>query len=385
MNSAEREPYARSAVVPAVVMRIHRLSNVLLKNLARLASCLGFTAALFSGTSLMASSAPHFDAIYAFGDSLTDTWNEPAEPYLHFDGRWSNGPLWIEHLSERFGFAYIETNNYAHSGAQCDDTFGQVRRFTPSGPLSNALFVVWAGGNDFLQEYDKYWLDDSGWDTQTAYSVSGLSNAVVTLHEKGARFVLVPNTVDVTEIPTINYLPDFLRDYLRDKVKLFNSRLAVALDALEAQLPDMEIYRCDTFAKMQWLLRHAKAYGFTEKNIDALADLTLLDKSFDGPGANYVFWDPIHPTTKAHALVADWFHAAVDPLSPQISIQCTGGTIGFSAANLHLTGQYELQQSTNWSEWTAVQSITCTSAVQGFSVTISNAIPSAFFRMCWTP
>ena len=272
----------------------------------------------------MVSTAPAFDALYAFGDSLTDTGNEPAEPVLHYEGRWSNGPLWVEYLSERLGFPYDSTNNHARSGAQCDDTFGQVRRFDPPSDLSNSLCVVWAGGNDFLQEYDKHWFDDAGWDEQTAYSVSAVSNAVVALHAKGAKFVLVPNTVDVTQIPTINYLPDFVRDYLRGKVRLFNTRLEGALAAIEIQLPDLHLYRCDVFTKLNWLLSHAKAYGYTEKNIDALADLTLLDKSFDGPGANYMFWDPVHPTTKAHAIVADWFHARVAPLHPEMALAAIG-------------------------------------------------------------
>jgi phospholipase/lecithinase/hemolysin len=33
--------------------------------------------------------------------------------------------------------------------------------------------------------------------------------------------------------------------------------------------------------------------------------MTLLDKSFDRAGANYVFWDPIHTTTKAHAIIVN--------------------------------------------------------------------------------
>ena len=80
-----------------------------------------------------------YDALYAFGDSLTDTGREPAEPVLHYNGRWSNGPLWVEYLSERLGFAYNPSNNYAHSGAQCDDTFGQVNDLRPRTMSSIAL------------------------------------------------------------------------------------------------------------------------------------------------------------------------------------------------------------------------------------------------------
>src|SRR6185295_537402 len=89
-------------------------------------------------------SASAFDAIVAFGDSLTDTGNEPSEPYFHYEGRWSNGPLWVEYLSERLGFPYNSSNNFAHSGAQTDDTYKQVVAYVPSGDISNTLFVVWA-------------------------------------------------------------------------------------------------------------------------------------------------------------------------------------------------------------------------------------------------
>ena len=50
-----------------------------------------------------------YDALYAFGDSLTDTGREPAEPYFHYHGRWSNGPLWVEYLSDRLGQPPIRT------------------------------------------------------------------------------------------------------------------------------------------------------------------------------------------------------------------------------------------------------------------------------------
>ena len=256
-------------------------------------------------------SASAFDAIVAFGDSLTDTGNEPAEPYLHYQGRWSNGPLWIEYLSVRLGFPYNASNNLAHSGAQTDDTYNQVNIYTPTNDISNTLFVVWAGGNDFLQEYKTYWFNDAGWAQFTSYSANNLSNAVVNLRSKGARYILVPNTVDVTTIPLLNKLPGFLRSYLQSKVKMFNNKLSRALTTLQATYPDITIYKADIYLGEKMLLKNYKADGFKKKSIDALSDPTLLDKSFNGPGAKYVFWDPIHPTSKAHSYIADWFYTAI--------------------------------------------------------------------------
>lgn len=261
-------------------------------------------------------SASAFDAIVAFGDSLTDTGNEPAEPYLHYQGRWSNGPLWVEHLSVTLGFPYNPSNNFAHSGAQTDDTLTQVVNYTPTGDVSQTLFVVWAGGNDFLQEYKTYWFDNSGWAQFTTRSANNLSNAVVNLRSKGAKFILVPNTVDVTTIPLLNKLPGFLRTYLQSKVKMFNNKSSKALTALQAAYPDVTIYKADIYIGEKTLLKTAKANGFTKKSIDALSDVTLLDKSFDGPGAKYVFWDPIHPTSKSHAYIANVFYVAIGSPPP---------------------------------------------------------------------
>ena len=256
-------------------------------------------------------SASAFDAIVAFGDSLTDTGNEPAEPYLHYQGRWSNGPLWVEHLSQTLGFPYNPSNNFAHSGAQTDDTYRYVTNYVPSGNIDNTLFVVWAGGNDFLQEYKTYGFNSAGWAQFTSYSANNLSNAVVDLHSKGAKYILVPNTVDVTTIPLINKLPGFLRTYLQSKVKMFNNKLNKALTALQATYPDITIYKCDMYIGEKTLLKNYKADGFTKRKIDALSDPTLLDKSFTGPGAKYVFWDPIHPTSKSHAYIANLFYVAI--------------------------------------------------------------------------
>jgi len=260
-------------------------------------------------------SASAFDAIVAFGDSLTDTGNEPSEPYFHYQGRWSNGPLWIEYLSQTLGFPYNPSNNLAHSGAQTDDTYKQVVAYTPDSDISNTLFVVWAGGNDFLQEYKTYWFNDPGWAQFTSFSANNLSNAVVNLRSKGAKYIMVPNTVDVTTIPLLNRLPGFLKSYLQSKVKMFNNKLSKGLTALQATYPDITIYKPDIYIGEKTLLKTYKANGFKKKSPDALSDYKLLDKSFTGPGAKYVFWDPIHPTSKAHSYIANFFYVAIG--SPQ--------------------------------------------------------------------
>jgi len=281
------------------------------------------------------------------------------------------------------GFPYNPENNLAHSGSQTDDTLGQVNSFVPTTDVNQSLFVVWAGGNDFLQQYDKHWFDDDSWDRQIAYSVGDLSNAVVTLHAKEARFILVPNTVDVTAIPAAHFLPDFMRDYFRGKVRQFNRELAAAMDRIRQALPGLTLFHFDLYSQVKALLPGAAAYGFTETEIDAITDVTLLDKRFDGPGANYVFWDPVHPTTKSHSLIADWFHALVAPQAPQIAVINGADGLDLALTQLHVGKTYVVEESTDLARWSALKCLS--TATPTVFARITGALPAVYFRVKWQP
>src|SRR3989442_1199243 len=171
------------------------------------------------------------DAIYAFGDSFTDTGNNPAPATIYFQGRYSNGPLWIEYLSTQLGLAYNPANNHAQSGGETSDALVQVRQFTAPAHSSRSLFVVWAGGNDFIHNFVKG-VDDPFWNNLIAQSVANLSNAVSVLYAGGARVIVVPNQVDLSRIPLVvdSGLPSLslVQAYLRGKVEQFNGSLGAA-------------------------------------------------------------------------------------------------------------------------------------------------------------
>ena len=353
--------------------------------MVKILACLAATGFIFNGLAFFGTAAPAYDAVYVFGDSLTDTGREGPEPpldVLYFNHRYSNGPLWVEHLTERLGLIYNASNNYATSGAQTDDTLGQVTNFQASASVAASLFAVWAGGNDFLQEYDKYWFNDAGWDALVASSVGNLSNAVVFLIDHGARSILVPTTVDVTRIPTIHLLPlpSLALDYLREKVNLFNARLSDAIDRIRVAHPEVRLWKADMYNRLEAILGTSTLYGFTETEIGAIDDPVLLDKSFGGPGRNYLFWDPIHPTTKMHALVADFFLLHVAPLSPRLSLSSSANRTDLLVTNLHLGKRYLLQQSTNLIDWSALRQVTVFGA-PSWRGPVTNDAPRRFYRL----
>src|SRR5271170_2372499 len=92
---------------------------------------------------LSARTGYSFTALYAFGDSLTDTGrNPPGAQY--YEGRYSNGPLWIEYLSAMLGIPYNASNNLAYSGSTTSDLLSQIAEMPSTNNLQSALFAVWS-------------------------------------------------------------------------------------------------------------------------------------------------------------------------------------------------------------------------------------------------
>ena len=326
-----------------------------------------------------------FEALYALGDSLTDTGREPAEPFFHYEGRWSNGPLWVEYLSTRLGLVYNPANNYAHSGAQVDDMLGQIDELVMPPHPERCLFVVWAGGNDFLQTYKQNLVDDAKWGRQIEYSISNYFQVIVRLYDQGARSVLVPNTVDLTQIPSVNYIPDIYRDYIREKVQQFNDTLGQALDRVNVEKPGLRLIRVDAYERLEETLRDPGAYGFIETDRDVLSNILLFPYNFEGRGKDYLFWDPIHPTTKAHGMIAGWFLEALAAAEPtRLDLRPSSGGVSVFATTLLTGTSFVLERSTDLSNWQGLQTFSVTSAVQQVVIP-TNALPRVFFRLKWQP
>ena len=104
--------------------------------------------------------AAAYTSIFAFGDSLSDAGNLfaesgskiPLKPYV--DGHFSNGPTWVEDLSQMLGLGpmkpFLTSNNgtnYAFGGAQTGITdinpFDPSARSTSICPTRSPHSILW--------------------------------------------------------------------------------------------------------------------------------------------------------------------------------------------------------------------------------------------------
>ncbi len=301
-----------------------------------------------------------FSKLYVFGDSLSDQGNifnitkfanslssqipvVPSAPY--FEGRFSNGPVWIDYLSAGLGLPMqvssklsvfspsipilspltlingelraspffngattTQSVNFAFGGAQTGFTSGlagtvsslipgvlqQVSWFLndhiTAGKTadSKALYVVFAGGNDYLDPSDAL---------QPTQSVTNIALSIAALYSQGARNFLIPN------LPDLGITPRALRGGNEAETRLSNLAIAhntllnEAIDGLTNLLPQSNFIPLDFFGLLHDIAANPSQLGLTnitDPSFDSLTGTIVGD-----PNA-HLFWDEIHPTAVGH-------------------------------------------------------------------------------------
>ncbi len=264
-----------------------------------------------SGLSVPAAAwgAPLYSEMVVFGDSLSDVGNvhiastaqglipDPPPPY--FDGRLSNGPIWVDRLAEWLGVASPSPSltggtTYAYAGAKTgmsprnrtllvtrevlpiQNTGSQIASYlgaNPAGFRDDQLVVLWGGANDLV-------------DTRTVADVQrvvdNLEAELTALNANGAKDVLVPNQIDQADAPIFNRVPG-VAARMGELNRLFNTQLDTMLDGLEGD-PDLNIriHRFDAFSLVKDVIGNPAEFGLSNVT-DAALDLALFTPPFAPP------------------------------------------------------------------------------------------------------
>lgn len=253
--------------------------------------------------------------IIALGDSLTDTWRSKATYGIPSDeqgweGRYSNGPVWIEYLSKFLGLEYVPITNYAHTGAGTGrgensvfpggpgllDQVDSIREWIAEGNSiePDDLIVVWIGPNDF---------EDAGsLDNLINRQIANLTEAFRSLIELGAKRILVANLPNLAATPRVKELEDPVASGLAELGTVaYNANLAWAMALLESRTPWVDVIFVDVFSLFEAIVANPLEFGFTDASTPCRSDDSPT--VCDNPDL-HVFWDDLHPTTAAHRRLA---------------------------------------------------------------------------------
>jgi phospholipase/lecithinase/hemolysin len=340
-----------------------------------------FTLGLLYAGLLALPSQAAFTSIHAYGDGVCTTTSNPSGadsggPY-YLDS-YSNGRIWIQVLADRQGLPYVASNNLSYYGHYSSILVTDLASFNAPPDVSTALFIVWVADADFVYDKQNYAVSDTAsWNAAMSQSLTNHLSAINTLYNKGVRTLVMPNAVDITEIPKFDALDAPDRSLIRQRIISYNTNFVATLNQAMASMPGLMIHTPDMFKLFDNVLTNAASYTVTNflsggYSIDALHDPNLSDYSLNGPGANYIFWDQFDPTAKLHMAAADITQQMLS--ATQIAkITPVGVSNRLDLINLPIHRNGVVNSSTNATNWSVVQNITSTNASESVFVPASGA------------
>ena len=336
-----------------------------------------FGLGLLTLTVLPASAA--FSSLYIFGDALSATADPNASgPPYYYGQRYSNGRVWVEVLAQRQGLNFNNANNNSYWDHNSSLLVTDVKNFTAPPGVANNLFIVWVCNADTFDAASAAINDPS---TDPTYLLNQFIGAniqsqanhlqiITNLYAKGVRNLILPNAVDISEIPAYN--AGTLTGVLHAGCVDYNARFTNTINQAMALCPGLNIYAPDFFTLLNNVLTDAAYYGLTNAlydgfSIDALDD-SLSNLALDGSGANFIFWDPQDPTAQFHEVIADVAQQIISPV--QIShITVFTGSNRLDLANVPLGLNGFVDGSTNLAaNWTTVTNFNSTATTQSIYV-----------------
>jgi len=259
-------------------------------------------------------------AIYVFGDSYSDVGNDyyvsslagdptPLSP-PYYMGRFSDGPLWIEHLASSYGITLTPSEeggtDYAFGGAEL---LAPVS--TPLGPIPSveqqvaeyleahggksdphALYVLTGGGNDILNAIGTG-ASPVALGTQIGATLGALELA---LRAAGARHFLLPNLLNVGLLPAAAADSEFAKE-----ATLAANAVLQKLGHTPPYAVGVDLAQPDVYLLFAAIVQFPRFFGFTNIVTPCLNVSTL---SVCSDPEQTLWWDVEHPSE-----LAEWYLA----------------------------------------------------------------------------
>ncbi len=284
------------------------------------------------------SGAHAFDRVVIFGDSLSDSGNNALAlgklpacdvaapgcqvitgntyiPSLPYGGNaYTDGTTWVNGFAAGLGMASVAVPsyaggwNYAFGGARTTVNGNNAQNFPPAALTqvgmylqagtftANSLAIVAIGGNDVRAAADAVAADPGNAGTIIAAAAmayaAGVGQIVDTLQSAGAQHIVVWNAPNVGNTPAARAAGPAAQGAATFIASSMNGALAARLAS------ETGVVTFDLFNAFAPVFVNPGAYGFTNTTDACGATVNNCDP------ASAVFWDGIHPTSAAHALIA---------------------------------------------------------------------------------
>ncbi|KAM0071518.1 putative triacylglycerol lipase [Helianthus debilis subsp. tardiflorus] len=309
----------------------------------------------------------NLSCIYVFGDSSVDPGNknnlitEQKGNFLPYGkdfydgrptGRFSNGRLATDLIADALGHtkyipAYLDPNltnaqlvngiSFASGGSGFDDLTAQLSNVISLSKqleyfreykarlgrhvgkkraqeiVTNAVFLLSMGTNDFLQNYyveptrSKQFTIEKYQD----FLISDMSKYIKAMHAEGARRLTVVGMEPFGCVPLIRALKGTVgcaEDYNKIAIS-FNSKIKSLMATLEPSLGIRNFYT-DIYGLILDTIHNPKKYGFVEASKGCCGSgLEFMESSKGLPTcadrSKYVYWDAVHFTEEMYKIISE--------------------------------------------------------------------------------
>jgi len=302
--------------------------------------------------------AGQIDAIYAFGDSLSDVGNAyigsggtiPGPPY--FNGQFSNGNVWLQDLASSLGLAPLVPSlagggDYAVGSAetgtnvlfndtsplanQIDLVNAQIPAFQAAHPVAdpNALYTIWIGSNDLAAIPSTATAGQVQLDVgEVVANIDSAINSLVTSGAKNFLIVTVPDLGQTPEglaagPPASAALSELSAGF--DNTLINGSGPIPSLAELAAG-NSVDISVLNTYSLLDSIAADPALYGFTNVTDPCLTNSPdFMGGTVCATPDQYLFWDESgHPTAAGHQIIADAALSIVTPEPASIFLLAVG-------------------------------------------------------------
>lgn len=255
-----------------------------------------------------------FDRFVGFGDSLSDTGNLNRNTLgifvnkrTYWEGRWSNGPVWMEYAAKAMG---IPLHNYAVGAAETREKASlgpdrlvipglgrQIDQFIKQDKAlitDKTLVAMWIGSNNYLFDGND----------NPQLTVGDIKAGIEKLISQGIKHFAIGQVGDLSGVTGTPNSVEELTFFGPEHDRL----LQIMLTELRAAYPNVQLRLFNSIASTQKQITEPDVYGFRDIiNPCYKGDLRGNfegEQKFCEDNLGVRLWDKVHPNTKAHCYYA---------------------------------------------------------------------------------
>ncbi|KAF6173222.1 hypothetical protein GIB67_026917 [Kingdonia uniflora] len=296
---------------------------------------------------LVCSVGAKVPSIIVFGDSTVDAGNNNQIPTIvksNFDpygqnfeggeatGRFSNGRLPTEFISERFGTGYDNITSHLYSVIPLWKEFEYFKEYQEKltsflgkirakALLNEELYVISLGTNDFILNYYVIPARSSQFTVEEYqnFLIGIAENFIFDIYSLGARKIAIAGLFPIGCLPlerSQNLLSGrACREDYNKVAKDYNVKLQRLVAKLSEKLTSIKLVFLNVYDPIQEAIEKPSKYGFENVDLGCCGTGTiefglacnLLSIYTCVDASKYAFWDAIHPSENLYKIISNRF------------------------------------------------------------------------------